>query len=196
MQLVFRYCHRAYSSNRGMKVATCHINRGQCACTSLSIMFHNVIVQRNLFYRVASMRLSCLHRQCHKHWPGRKVNILHRGGSNAIRAVSPVNSLCVSKCPCGRKNSQGSLETRLVPCKRLGGPKPLLRRATEIVLHVRLALSQFSIFSTTFPVNGWRKGSSNHGWRRPGRRPVHKLMHMSIRKSITRQVRLFHFFIE
>ena len=57
MQLLFRYCHRAYSSYRVMKVVTCHINRGHCACTSLSTMFHTVIVQRNLFYRVASSHL-------------------------------------------------------------------------------------------------------------------------------------------
>ena len=57
MQLLFRYCHRAYSSYLVMKVVTWHINRGHCACTSLSTMFHTVIVQRNLFYRVASSHL-------------------------------------------------------------------------------------------------------------------------------------------
>ena len=57
MQLLFRYCHRACSSYRVLKVVTYHINRGHCACTSLSTMFHTIVVQRNLFYRVASSHL-------------------------------------------------------------------------------------------------------------------------------------------
>ena len=79
--------------------------------------------------------------QCLNHWPGRKVIIPHRGGTNVPREVSPVNSIYVSKSPFGRKNAQGSLFARLVPCNSPGGPTTVLFCASEIVLRVRLARS-------------------------------------------------------
>ena len=122
--------------------------------------------------------------QCLNHWPGRKVIIPHRGGTNVPREVSPVNSIYVSKSPFGRKNAQGSLFARLVPCNSPGGPTTVLFCASEIVLRVRLARFQLHIFATTFPVDRWHIRPFNNGRHMPLRRPVHKLMHMSVRKSI------------